>query len=100
MVSADPRVRERDFSRNSRETKLPPLIADGVGLTVGWLAASGQKCPVNEGLDTRTHIALVRLAPELRETALDAAEDDDVRQGVKHRGLRFRAGPALDRVLV
>src|ERR1700730_1625912 len=40
------------------------------------------------------HVTLIRLARQLRETALDAAVDDEVRQGVEHRGCPLGRRPS------
>ena len=41
------------------------------------------------------NVTLIRLARQLRKTALDAAVNDEVRQGIEHRGLSFRAASEL-----
>jgi hypothetical protein len=40
------------------------------------------------------HVALIRRARKVRETALDAAVDQEVRQGVEHRGCPFGRPPS------
>lgn len=68
---------------------------------IGQEAAQVSGANLNQGadpltsqkLDAGAHIALIRLARQVGQTPLHTAENDEVRQGVLHRGLRFRAGP-------
>src|SRR5271166_6306146 len=40
------------------------------------------------------HVTLIRLARQLRKTALDAAVNGEVRQGIEHRGCPFGRPPS------